>query len=74
MTLDPTDYNKSTALEISAGGRLYNVVVQDEKVGKELLQNGKLKKRVTIIPLNKINAFKMPAQVCRHSSILIRHY
>lgn len=63
MTLDPADYNKSTALEISAGGRLYNVVVQDEKIGKELLQNGKLKKRVTIIPLNKINAFKMSAQV-----------
>ena len=63
VTLDPADYNKSTALEISAGGRLYNVVVQDEKIGKELLQNGKLKKRVTIIPLNKINAFKMSAQV-----------
>jgi structural maintenance of chromosome 2 len=38
--------------------------VENEKVGKELLQNGKLKKRVTIIPLNKINAFKMSAQVC----------
>jgi structural maintenance of chromosome 2 len=37
--------------------------VENEKVGKELLQNGKLKKRVTIIPLNKINAFKMSAQV-----------
>lgn len=46
---------------------MYNVVVENEKVGKELLQNGKLKKRVTIIPLNKINAFKMSAQVCPFS-------
>ena len=61
--LQPEDYNKSTALEITAGGRLYNVVVDNEKVGKELLQNGRLKKRVTIIPLNKINAHKMPNQV-----------
>ncbi|KAL5522254.1 SMC2 [Sanghuangporus sanghuang] len=62
VSLEPSDYNKSTALEITAGGKLYNVVVQDEKVGKDLLQNGKLKKRVTIIPLNKINAFKMSTQ------------
>ncbi|KAI0919976.1 hypothetical protein AcV5_001907 [Taiwanofungus camphoratus] len=62
ISLEPTDYNKSTALEITAGGRLYNVVVESEKVGKELLQNGKLKKRVTIIPLNKIDTFKMSAQ------------
>ena len=76
ISLDPSDYNKSTALEITAGGKLYNVVVQDEKVGKDLLQNGRLKKRVTIIPLNKINTFKMSAQVCvcnspRFSSNLI---
>ena len=63
ISLESSDYNKSTALEITAGGKLYNVVVQDEKVGKDLLQNGKLKKRVTIIPLNKINAFRMSAQV-----------
>lgn len=58
--LRPEDYNKSTALEITAGGRLYNVVVDNERVGKELLQNGRLKKRVTIIPLNKINAHRIP--------------
>jgi structural maintenance of chromosome 2 len=65
ISLEQKDFNKSTALEITAGGKLYNVVVEDEKVGKELLQNGKLKKRVTIIPLNKINAFKMSAQVSK---------
>jgi chromosome segregation ATPase len=72
ISLKPEDYNKSTALEITAGAKLYNVVVQDEHVGKELLQNGKLKKRVTLIPLNKINAFKMSAQV-RFSSLFYIH-
>jgi structural maintenance of chromosome 2 len=65
ITLEPQDYNKSTALEVTAGAKLFNVVVDDERVGKELLQNGRLKKRVTIIPLNKINAFKIAAQVRR---------
>lgn len=64
ISLDQADYNKSTALEITAGGRLYNVVVETEQVGKDLLKNGRLKKRVTIIPLNKIDAFKISAQVC----------
>ena len=63
IDLSEEDYNKATALEITAGGKLYNVVVQNERVGKELLQHGKLKKRVTIIPLNKINAFTLSATV-----------
>ncbi|KAJ3259063.1 Structural maintenance of chromosomes protein 2 [Boothiomyces macroporosus] len=54
--------DKSTALEVSAGGKLYQVVVEDEKVATQLLQNGKLQKRVTIIPLNKIHANKAPAE------------
>ncbi|KAG6373678.1 hypothetical protein JVT61DRAFT_6349 [Boletus reticuloceps] len=61
-SVPPEHTNQATALEIAAGGKLYNVVVQDERVGKDLLQNGKLKKRVTIIPLNKINAFMLSAQ------------
>jgi len=43
------------ALEVTAGGKLYNVVVDNEVTGKKLLSKGKLKKRVTIIPLNKIS-------------------
>jgi chromosome segregation ATPase len=56
-------YENATALEICAGGKLYNVVVEDEKIGSALLNKGKLRKRVTIIPLNKINAFEMTAEV-----------
>ncbi|GHJ85021.1 hypothetical protein NliqN6_1423 [Naganishia liquefaciens] len=62
INLEKNMYHNSTALEICAGGRLYNVVVEDEKVGSALLDKGKLRKRVTIIPLNKINAFRMSAE------------
>ncbi|KAH7630772.1 putative SMC2 protein [Sordaria sp. MPI-SDFR-AT-0083] len=59
----PKEYMEAgTALEICAGGRLYNVVVDTEVTGTQLLQGGRLRKRVTIIPLNKISAFKASAQ------------
>ena len=44
----------ATALEVTAGGRLYNVVVDNEAAAKKLLERGQLQKRVTFIPLNKI--------------------
>ncbi|KZL86588.1 smc n terminal domain-containing protein [Colletotrichum incanum] len=62
FTLDKENTQAGTALEICAGGRLYNVVVDTEVTGTQLLQGGKLRKRVTIIPLNKIAAFKASAQ------------
>ena len=45
-----------TALEIAAGGRLYNVVVDSAATGTQLLSHGKLRRRVTIVPLDKIDA------------------
>ena len=62
FTLDKNKTQAGTALEICAGGRLYNVVVDSADTGTQLLQNGKLKKRVTIIPLNKISAFRASAE------------
>jgi structural maintenance of chromosome 2 len=62
FTLSKGHTEAGTALEICAGGRLYNVVVDTEVTGTQLLQNGRLKKRVTIIPLNKIAAFKASAE------------
>lgn len=63
FTLDKQHSHAGTALEICAGGRLYNVVVDSAETGTQLLQDGKLRKRVTIIPLNKISAFKVSAEV-----------
>lgn len=62
FTLDKEHTRAGTALEICAGGRLYNVVVDTEVTGTQLLQGGKLRQRVTIIPLNKIAAFRASAQ------------
>jgi structural maintenance of chromosome 2 len=45
----------ATAIEVVAGGKLYQVVTDTEQTGKLLLQKGGLKRRVTIIPLNKIS-------------------
>ncbi|XP_014555638.1 hypothetical protein COCVIDRAFT_38676 [Bipolaris victoriae FI3] len=62
FTLEKEHTRAGTALEICAGGRLYNVVVDSAATGKQLLENGRLKKRVTIIPLNKIAAFQASAE------------
>ncbi|KAF7122508.1 hypothetical protein CNMCM5793_000533 [Aspergillus hiratsukae] len=62
FTLDKDKLQAATALEICAGGRLYNVVVDTAETGTQLLQNGKLRKRVTIIPLNKISSFRASAE------------
>lgn len=61
FSLDKDKTAAGTALEICAGGRLYNVVVDTQVTGTQLLQKG-LRKRVTIIPLNKISAFKASAK------------
>lgn len=54
--LDESNMDSATALEVAAGGRLYNVVVDNEITGSQLLERGQLRRRVTIIPLNKIAA------------------
>lgn len=58
----------STALEVAAGGKLYQVVVEDEGTAKELLEKGKLSKRVTIIPLNKVqySSLSQPTRDAAH--------
>ncbi|NXV50239.1 SMC2 protein, partial [Uria aalge] len=50
------DVSKAKALEAAAGGKLYNIIVDTEVTGKKLLEKGELKRRYTIIPLNKISA------------------
>ncbi|CAH8366867.1 unnamed protein product [Eruca vesicaria subsp. sativa] len=57
------DRSSMTALEVTAGGKLFNVVVDTEDTGKQLLQKGDLRRRVTIIPLNKIQSHLVPPRV-----------
>jgi len=42
-------------VETAAGGRLLNVIVDDEQVGKALLEKGQLGRRWTMIPLSQIS-------------------
>lgn len=59
FTLAEQNYDSATALQVCAGGRLYNVVVDNERTASQLLEKARLRKRVTIIPLNKIAARRL---------------
>lgn len=65
------DPSTATALEVVAGGRLYNVVVDTHVTGEKLLKHGKLQRRFTIIPLNKVSARSIPADVVQHAKRLV---
>ena len=55
------DPKTTTALEVAAGGKLYQVVVDSDETAKALLSKGQLRSRVTIIPLNKVAHRPIPA-------------
>ena len=55
------DNKHMRALEIVAGGKLRQVVVDDAQTSKDLIKHGKLKRRVTIIPQDKIRDKTLPA-------------
>lgn len=65
------DMKFATALEVAAGGKLYNVVVDTEQTGKLLLQKGQLQRRYTFIPLNKISAHSIPGDVVKRAEGLV---
>lgn len=66
-----SDVSYATALEVVAGGNLYNVVVDTEVTGKKLLEKGELKRRYTIIPLNKISGRIINDNVIRTAKSLV---
>ena len=58
--IEVRDERYSQAVEVTAGGKLYQVVVDSEKTGELLLKKGGLQRRVTIIPLNRIKHRTLP--------------
>jgi len=58
----------TTALEVVAGGKLYQVVVDEVITGKALLAKGQLQRRVTIIPLDKIQPRHISSIACDRAS------
>ncbi|XP_058973513.2 structural maintenance of chromosomes protein 2 [Pocillopora verrucosa] len=65
------DVSSATGLEVTAGGKLYNVVIDDEVTGKKLISNGKLKRRYTFIPLNKIASRTLSNDVVKRAESLV---
>lgn len=70
FTLQETQNDKAMALQVCAGGRLYNVIVENSDVASQLLEKGQLRKRVTIIPLDKINARPVNSQTVDYAKKL----
>lgn len=60
FSLKEQQVNKAMALQVCAGGNLYNVVVDNANTASALLEKGHLKRRVTIIPLDKISPRQVP--------------
>nr|CAG4715753.1 unnamed protein product [Naegleria fowleri] len=52
------DTQHTCALEVAAGPRLGQLVVDTEKTGKEVIEKGNISRRVTVIPLNNITYSK----------------
>ena len=52
--INVNDRDAATALEVAAGGRLYNVVVSDQETAKTLLERGNLSRNTTFLPLDRI--------------------
>lgn len=46
------------AIEVLAGAKLFNVVVDSEATCRDILQSGKLKRRLTLLPLDRIQGKK----------------
>lgn len=57
----------ATSLEVAAGGKLYQVVVDEAITGKALLNAGQLRRRVTIIPLDKIQSRGVTDRACQEA-------
>nr|CDS25301.1 structural maintenance of chromosomes protein 2 [Hymenolepis microstoma] len=68
---DLVDPKYATAIEVAAGGKLYNIVVDTETTGKALLERGQLPRRVTMLPLNRIRGSSIPQDTLAKAEALV---
>ncbi|MES1910366.1 MAG: hypothetical protein MHM6MM_002973 [Cercozoa sp. M6MM] len=61
----PGNEKWSLAIQTAAGGLLYNVVVESQQVGRQVLQHPALRQRVNVIPLDKIRSNPIEDRVKR---------
>lgn len=58
------------ALQTCAGGRLYHVVVDTSDAASQILERGQLKRRVTLIPLDKIKVYSIPNKTTEYAKLI----
>lgn len=68
---DLVDQKYATAIEVAAGGKLYNIVVDNEATGKALLERGQLARRVTMLPLNRIRGAPICPEILRKAQSIV---
>jgi structural maintenance of chromosome 2 len=57
------------ALEVAAGGKLYQVVVDSHVTGKALLQRGRLQSRTTFVPLDQVRTCCVMPLLCDATAV-----
>ena len=50
---------------------MYNIVVDDDKTAQQLLDKGQLRRKYTILPLNKLTARPLDKRVIDHAQNLV---
>jgi len=66
-----SDLKYSRALEVGAGGRLFNVIVDLADTASKLLKNNCLNRRCTMIPLDKISTNTISRSVVNYAKSLV---
>ncbi|CAI2733808.1 unnamed protein product [Schistosoma spindalis] len=65
------DLKYAVALEVVAGNKLQNIVVDTEVTGKILLERGQIRRRVTMLPLTKIRGNPISDGVIKNAQSLV---
>lgn len=70
FNLPESSNEMAEALQTCAGGRLYHVVVDTSDAASQILERGQLKRRVTLIPLDKIKVYSIPKQTTEYAKLI----
>ena len=65
------DKEAMTALEVAAGGKLYNIVVKDTDTAKALINNGRLGVTRTFLPLDQMQGKTLDPQKLKNAERLV---
>lgn len=65
------DPEAATALEVALGGRLYNIIVDDQETAKALLQRGELTRSHTFLPLDRIEGRSLDPNKLKYAQRLV---